>query len=1452
VSIIDYPNGSTNATPLVLTDNSTQLQETAGTATQSGVISESGGSFGLEKIGAGTLVLTANETYTGTTTISDGTLQVGNGGAAGFIGGNIIDNGVLVSNTSSFTQFGGISGSGSLIKNGTGTLVLYSGNSFTGGTVVNSGLIFAWGLSALPGNITNNASIEFALNGDFAGGHTVTYSGVISGTGSVDFNGTGKLILASPQTYTGGTTLEFLTLQLSAGGSLPSTGAVILGGTLDLNGFNQTIGALSGFGAINLGSATLTTNSDTNTTTTAHITGSGGLTKGGTGTLTLSAFNGYTGVTTISGGAIALGTNGSDSGSLAGNVIDNAQLIFNLSDSYTFAGVISGTGQVSQTGAGKTTLTAANSYSGGTAISAGTLKVNADTGLGASSGSLTFNGGILQLGAAFNLSSARDISLGIGGGTIDTNGFDTAIGHVISGPGGLTKNGQGVLHLEGLTNTYSGGTTINGGTVSIDSDSNLGPGNLKFDGGILSVRLVNASPISHPITLNAAGGTIDNGFGTTISSSITGPGTLAKTGVGTLILTGANDYGNTVISGNGAIQVGNGGATGSLGAGSVDNNGSTVTYNLSVPTTINYAMSGTGQLVQVGGGALTITTPQSYTGGTSIQAGKALVLSGTGSLASAVGLNSNSTFDISGTTTPAGATIAGLGSPTPASGASVILGSKILTISNGSGSFGGDITGTGGLTISGGNQGLSGVNSYTGVTTIAVDATLTMYFTQQSVAASSDVIVNGTFGLNGIGASIRSLNGSGSVTGGVLTLTNAAGTFSGPIGDSNSLSALTVAGGTESLSGTITFSTFTISSGARVNLAGGANFTQTSNTLTVNGTLDVSAAAAGPTVQFLTGSGALLLGSNSLTLANPAGSGFTSTFSGVISGAGGVVIVGSTGGSGSNRIFSGVNTYSGATTIQNGGILQLAGGGSIANSEVSGAGTLQLGGSASIRSLAGSGAVSLGSGTLTLVNAAGTFSGSITGGGGLSLQAGTEVLAGNSSYTGATAVNAGTLSVTGSIANSSVTVANAATLGGTGMVGTTTIQNGGILAPGYGIGTLSLNGNLTLASGAIYAEELSPLAVDKALVNGSASLNGSLTTSFAAGAYTVGAQYTLLSATGSLNGQFNNIQVNGLSSNYSVSIGYGAHDVTLTIVLKPPVHAEADFNGDSKSDILWQNDNGQAALWLMNGFTQIGNDAVGGNPGPSWHIKGRGDFNGDGKADILWQNDNGQAALWLMNGLTQIGNDAVGPNPGPSWHVKGAGDFDGDGKADILWQNDNGQAALWLMNGLTQIGNNAVGGNPGPSWHIKGTGDFNSDGKADILWQNDNGQAALWLMNGFTQIGNDAVGANPGPSWHVQGVGDFDGDGKSDILWQNDNGQAAIWLMNGLTQIGSNAAGSNPGPAWHIKGAGDFDGDGKADILWQNDNGQAAAWLMSGFSQIGSNAVGANPGASWHLIAASS
>jgi hypothetical protein len=100
------------------------------------------------------------------------------------------------------------------------------------------------------------------------------------------------------------------------------------------------------------------------------------------------------------------------------------------------------------------------------------------------------------------------------------------------------------------------------------------------------------------------------------------------------------------------------------------------------------------------------------------------------------------------------------------------------------------------------------------------------------------------------------------------------------------------------------------------------------------------------------------------------------------------------------------------------------------------------------------------------------------------------------------------------------------------------------------------------------------------------------------------------------------------------------------------------------------------------------------NPGPSWQIKGSGDFNGDGKSDILWQGSDGTPAIWLMDGLTVLSNGPAGSfNPGPSWHVVGAGQFgNGDIKSDILWQADFGQAAVWLMDGTSMIGGGPVGG----------------------------------------------------------------------------------------------------------------------------------------------------------------
>ena len=319
-----------------------------------------------------------------------------------------------------------------------------------------------------------------------------------------------------------------------------------------------------------------------------------------------------------------------------------------------------------------------------------------------------------------------------------------------------------------------------------------------------------------------------------------------------------------------------------------------------------------------------------------------------------------------------------------------------------------------------------------------------------------------------------------------------------------------------------------------------------------------------------------------------------------------------------------------------------------------------------------------------------------------------------------------------------------------------------------------------------------------------------------------------------------------------VSLEYGSQEIQQSTQLDQLL-PQPNFNGDNFSDLLWQNANGQASIWEMNGNTLIGGGAVSPNPGPAWQAVGTGDFNGEGPSDILFQNTgSGEASIWDMNGNTLTGGGPVTPNPGPSWKAIGTGDFNNDGDSDILFQNaSSGQVSIWEMNGSALIGGGPVSPNPGLAWKAVGTGDFNDDGFSDILFQNTStGQVSIWEMNGNKLIGGGPVTPNPGPSWKAIGTGDFNGDGLSDILFQNtSSGQVSVWEMNGNSLVGGGPVSPNPGPSWHAIGTGDFNGDGFSDILFQNASGQASVWEMNGASLIGGGTVSPNPGSSWRAVA---
>ncbi|HTW33290.1 MAG TPA: autotransporter-associated beta strand repeat-containing protein, partial [Rhizomicrobium sp.] len=383
-----------------IVDNGTLTIDTNGTTLLTGAISGTNGQ--LMQVGSGTTILAGNNTYGGTTTVASGTLQIGNGGATGSLTSNIANAGTVVFDTSGTSTYANvISGAGTvtIANTATGTTIFTGNNTYTGTTTIASGTLQIGnntGTGAVAGNITNNASLVFENGG------TPPYGGTISGTGTVtivDAAG-GTTTLTGNNTYTGTTTITSGTLQIGNGGS---TGA-IAGNVTDNS--NITFDR-----------------ADSNGIYAGAITGTGSLTQAGTGTTVLTGANSYSGGTTIANGTLQLG-NASAAGSITGNVTDNGTLEFDRSNSYTYGGVISGTGGVTQAGSGQTTLTATEAYSGPTVVSDGTLLVNGS--ITSSSGTTVGSGGTLGgTGTVGKLTVNNNgtVTTGSGGiGTLTVNG----------------------------------------------------------------------------------------------------------------------------------------------------------------------------------------------------------------------------------------------------------------------------------------------------------------------------------------------------------------------------------------------------------------------------------------------------------------------------------------------------------------------------------------------------------------------------------------------------------------------------------------------------------------------------------------------------------------------------------------------------------------------------------------------------------------------------------------------------------------------------------------------------------------------------------------------------------------------------------------------------------------------------------------------------------------------
>ncbi|MBW8782923.1 MAG: autotransporter-associated beta strand repeat-containing protein [Verrucomicrobia bacterium] len=629
--------GATWTGNITLNANST-IGGNSGTGTISGVIAGSG--FGFTKVGGSTLVLSNTNTYTGGTTISVGTLQLGSGGTAGALS--------------------------------------------TSSTITNNA------------NLTINRSNAVAQGTDFSGS-------AITGSGSFTQAGTGTTTLNAANTYTGATTVSAGTLKAGVASVANTSGAFgnnsavtlanVAGATLDITGFNTQIGSLTGGGTtggnVTLGAATLTVGGN-NTSPAAYagvISGTNGvLAKIGTGTLALNNANTYTGGTTISAGTITF-TNASSFGTGAitsnggtirllgtndlittNNLVVNSATTLDVSvlKNWTFNGNISGSGDITR-GTGATSslyLGGDNSGYTGTftiqnngnsvvrfaAASAGSENAKwVDSNTTAGRVSVEFGTGTLKFGS---LTGAGGLSGGAFAGTktIEVGNlglnetYSGAISETSGDPMAVSKVGTGTWTLSGA-NSYTGATTVSAGTLSVSSlanggsNSNIGKstnvaGNLILNGGTLQYTgaavstdrlfsLQSSSTIDASGASNAAlnftntgamgfnGGTAAKTL--TLTGTSTGANTLAaiisdntgatsvtKSGAGTWVLSGANTYTGATTVNAGTLALGSAGSLAStaytIASGAIFNTSAKTSYDLTgIATTMGVGASTAGR-----------------------------------------------------------------------------------------------------------------------------------------------------------------------------------------------------------------------------------------------------------------------------------------------------------------------------------------------------------------------------------------------------------------------------------------------------------------------------------------------------------------------------------------------------------------------------------------------------------------------------------------------------------------------------------------------------------------------------------------------------------------------------------------------------------------------------------------------------------------------------------------
>lgn len=978
-------------------------------------------------LASGVVNLSGTNTYAGGTTLLGGTLGItsaanigGSGASITFSGGGLsVGGSVTLSGIYSITDNSTLSTSTGNTTTVTSTITGSSGKTLT---------LSGAGANSLSGVVVN-------------GSDSFTISGAIGGSQLLTKTGTGTLVLASASTYTGGTTLSSGILNIQNSSALGSGSASVTSGAqLKVQGGITVSNALT-------------------------LNGAGG----GTGALlNVSGSNTYSGAITLG----AATTIGSTSGTLTlsnTNAISGTyNLTFAGSGNTTVSGIIAtSTGTLTKNGSGTLTLSGANTYSGPTSLSAGTITLNANAGLGTSTLTMAADT-IFSLGSGVSASNNVVLTGTFGHTyTITVPSGSATLSGVLSN-GFFTKSGSGTLTLTNI-NTYSTGTTVSAGALNIQNAKALGGGPVTVSSG--AQLQLQGGITTNPLSSN--------------SLSLNGTG-ISSTGA-LLNVSGNNTYSRTVSLAADA-SIGSTSGTLTLNNSSAISGAHNLTFVGAGNTTVSGIIATTAHtLTQSGSGTLTLSGTNTYSGGTTISSGILNIRNSSG---------------------------LGSGSASVTSGAQLQLQGGI-SVTNGL-----TLNGTGGGT--GALLNVSGNNTYSGAITLGLDTTIGSSLGTMTLGA-----INGGHNLIFTGAGGITLgNGIGGSTP-ITTLNVSAGTLSTAGYNINTTGSVTVAGTMSITSGSShsTVPAITLSGSGIVNFNdGSATITPTSGTsITASGTgadaVNINASVTTSTSGQLGHIGASGIGNAVGTVAVAGSSnltvGATNIYANQLTLASGTTLTVSNNSSVISApieaLFANNGTVHtsvswtplstigisgmpiGTLSISDGQTLTMAHDIYATNTNMGNASILTI----NADNLIVGGAIDGTGGILNINNSGFTVNESI----GSNASLGAVNIASGIAYSNNNSISAETMTVNG-------------TLKGTGTInGTITVSSGGTISPGNSIGTMTVE-NLALDSGGTTNIEINAGGESsKIVVMGIATLDGTLQIVQDVGNYSTHRTYAILQGT---------------------------------------------------------------------------------------------------------------------------------------------------------------------------------------------------------------------------------------------------------------------------------------------------------------------------------------------------